>query len=184
LTLAGELPALAGSVSWLGETTTAPLHVRVRDGLAFVPEERILVMSLSVRENLKLGGVVPNAAVGLFAELGPLLDRRAGLLSGGEQQMLTLARALGRRPKAIIVDELSLGLAPQVAERLGQALRQAAESGLAVLVVEQNLRRAIEMSDRFYFMRYGHPIESRRSADYVDRADELAALLVPASLTN
>ncbi|HEY6800244.1 MAG TPA: ABC transporter ATP-binding protein, partial [Agromyces sp.] len=91
-----------------------------------------------------------------FPELGALLDRRAGLLSGGEQQMLTLGRALAAEPKALLVDELSLGLAPLVVERLLAALRSAAdERGIAVLLVEQQVRRALQVSDRWYLMRGG-----------------------------
>lgn len=182
LTLAGELPALGGRVRWEGRPITEPLHVRARRGLAFIPEERSVVATMSVRDNLRLGGVSTSDAIAIFPELGPLIGRRAGLLSGGEQQMLTLARALARSPKAVIVDELSLGLAPLVAERLVQALRDVAAGGVAVLVVEQNLGRTLALSDRFYLMRGGRIKLSARSADYRERTDELEQLLVGAAM--
>ena len=113
-------------------------------------------MGMTVRDNLLLGRGGVEGAVALFPELEPLLGRRAGLLSGGEQQILTLGRALAAGPKALLVDELSLGLAPLVVERLLAVLRRAAdEQGIAVLLVEQQVRRALKVSDRWYLMRGG-----------------------------
>jgi branched-chain amino acid transport system ATP-binding protein len=178
LTLAGEIPALGGQVLWDGRPTADPLHVMARKGLAFIPDEKSVVASMSVKDNLRLGRASPEEAVELFPELGPLLGRRAGLLSGGEQQILSLARALVRSPRAVIVDELSLGLAPMVAGRLVEALRRAAAEGAAVLVVEQNLRRALALADRFYLMRGGRVELSADSKDYRDRVDELERMLV------
>jgi branched-chain amino acid transport system ATP-binding protein len=178
LTLAGVIPALGGRVLWQGLPTTDPLHVMARKGLAFIPEEKSVVPSLSVKDNLRLGGASPAAAVELFPELGRLLGRKAGLLSGGEQQILALARALVRLPRAVIVDELSLGLAPIVADRLVQALRQAAADRVAVLVVEQNLRRALALADRFYLMRGGRIELCADADDFRDRVDELERMLV------
>jgi branched-chain amino acid transport system ATP-binding protein len=178
LTLAGDLPALGGTVRWHGKPTTDALHVRARRGLSFIPEERSVVMSLSVRDNLRLGGVSVTEAVAIFPPLGQLLGRRAGLLSGGEQQMLALARALGRSPDAVVVDELSLGLAPIIADRLLDKLRDAAARGVAVLVVEQNLDRALRLADRFYLMRAGRIQLSAPAADYRNRIDELEEMLV------
>jgi branched-chain amino acid transport system ATP-binding protein len=180
LTLVGELPALQGEVLWLGESTTAPLHVRARRGLAFLPEQKSLVMGLSLRNNLRLASAPEESVLSLFPELSPLLNRRAGLLSGGEQQMVTLGRALARSPKAVIVDELSLGLAPLVSDRLVVALREAASKGVAVLVVEQNLTRALALSDRFYLLRQGRIVLSDTADSYRSRITELAEMLVAA----
>jgi branched-chain amino acid transport system ATP-binding protein len=156
LTAAGELPPIGGEVRWRGTVTTAPLHVRARMGMSFVPEERSVLMGMSVRDNLLLGSGGIERALDLFPELRPLLAHRAGLLSGGEQQMLTLARALATNPVALLLDELSLGLAPLVVDRLFAALRRAADQdGVAVLLVEQQARRAMAVADRWYLLRRG-----------------------------
>jgi branched-chain amino acid transport system ATP-binding protein len=100
LTLSGDLPHLSGEVVFDGKPTSAPLHRRAHAGLSFVTEERSVFMRLSVAENLRVGRTDVGRALELFPELKPLMRRRAGLLSGGEQQMLSLARALAREPKS------------------------------------------------------------------------------------
>jgi branched-chain amino acid transport system ATP-binding protein len=155
LTLAGELPKIAGEVRYMGQPFKGPLHQRVRRGLGFVPEKRSVFMGLSVADNLRIGGHAARV-LDLFPELKPLLDRRAGLLSGGEQQMLTLGRALAMKPKMLLVDELSIGLAPLIVDRLFEALVATAhEDGTAVLLVEQQARRALLVADRWYLLRRG-----------------------------
>ena len=155
-TLAGALPVIKGTVWWHGEVVTSPLHRRVRKGLGFIPEERSVIGKLSVRDNLLLGRGTVEAALEMFPQLRPLLGRAGGLLSGGEQQMLTLARCLAGKPSIMLVDELSLGLAPIVVRSLLSMLKSAAaENGTAVLMVEQQVQRALSVADRWYLLRHG-----------------------------
>jgi len=155
LTLAGELTPLGGEVIWEGSTRSVPLHSRARRGLAFVPGERGVFAGLTTIGNLRLGRGTVESACGYFPELELLLHRRAGLLSGGEQQMLTLARALAGKPRLLLADELSLGLAPLVVRRILGAVREAANAGVGVLLVEQHARDALEIADRAYILRNG-----------------------------
>jgi branched-chain amino acid transport system ATP-binding protein len=154
-TLAGELPAVAGEVHLFGHSTGAPLYRRVRQGLAYITDERSLIFGLSVKDNLSLRGGSVASALELFPELEPLLERRAALLSGGEQQMVTMARCLAARPRLLVADELSMGLAPKVVDRLLQRLRDAADQGLAVLLVEQHVDKALACCDRGYVLSRG-----------------------------
>jgi branched-chain amino acid transport system ATP-binding protein len=159
LALAGELPLMQGKVLLSGTATRAPLHVRAAVGMAFVPEERSVFMQLTVKENLRVGRVNAARATGLFPELEPLMNRTAAFLSGGEQQMLTLARALARSPKVLLGDELSHGLAPLVVRRLLDAVRHAVDTmGLGVLLVEQHLRQLTRIADRLYVMERGRVV--------------------------
>jgi branched-chain amino acid transport system ATP-binding protein len=176
LTLAGELPPISGEVTFLGAPTKAPLFRRARRGLGFVTEERSVFMRLSTADNLRLARVSRSDAVGLFPELEPLMRRTAGLLSGGEQQMLTLARALARKPALLLADELSLGLAPLVVRRLLQAVRRVAtERSMGVLLVEQHVRQALEIADRVYVMQRGRIALSGTVDEVRGRLDEVEA---------
>jgi branched-chain amino acid transport system ATP-binding protein len=175
LTLAGELPTIAGEVRMDGQPAPSSLHRRARNGLSFVTEERSVFMEMTVDENLRVARVDKARALELFPELGPLMGRRAGLLSGGEQQMLTLGRALARRPRLLLVDELSLGLAPLIVRRLLDALRAAADTGVGVLLVEQHVDQALKQVDRVYVMERGLVILKGPKSEVADRVHEIEA---------
>ena len=174
LALAGVLPLLAGEVAIDDEVTRTPLHRRAQRGLMFVTEEKSVFMGLSTRDNLRVAGADLDAAMTLFPELERRLDVTGGLLSGGEQQMLSLARALCREPRVLLADELSMGLAPLVVKRLLQAVRDAAVSrGTAVLLVEQHVRQALRYADRAYVLRRGRIALSGTATELAGRISEI-----------
>jgi ABC-type branched-subunit amino acid transport system ATPase component len=182
LTLSGELAPLGGEVRFLGAATRDPLHVRARKGLAVVTQERAVLMDLTTAENLRVSRCDIGRAVELFPELEAHLQRRVGLLSGGQQQMLALARCLARSPQVLLVDELSLGLAPKVVDRLLAVVRAAADGGTGVLLVEQHIHKALRVADRVVVMRRGAVELEGTAADLRDRVGDIQdAYLQPAT---
>lgn len=156
--VAGVIGRMAGQVRLAGVVTPARPHQIARRGLAFVPAGRTLFSQLTVAENLRLavGPGEPITPPPGFEMIEELLHRRAGLLSGGEARVVALARALLRRPRVLLVDELSLGLGPKVVATLLEGVRALARSGTAVLLVEQHPHLAVGLADRAYVLTRGH----------------------------
>jgi branched-chain amino acid transport system ATP-binding protein len=202
-TIAGLNHPISGTVELSGEKIGGtPAHLLAGRGLALVPEGRALFPGLTVREHLRLaggrGGRGPRGAPGgrggrggrsrragssredelleMLPELRKCLGRQAGLLSGGEQQMLAVGRALVTRPRLLLVDEMSLGLAPVIVDRLIPVLRRAAdELGSSVLFVEQHVALALEVADRAYVLTHGRIGLEGPAAELRERRELLAA---------
>ena len=155
------LVAARGRIEFGGERIDAlPPHARARRGLGYVPEDRRIFVDLTVRENLIAGSqgrpLDLEALLRLFPNLREMLDRRAAQMSGGEQQMLALARTLAGRPRLVLLDEPSEGIAPIVAARLAEAVRAMKAQGVAVLLSEQNPRFVAAVADRALLLERGH----------------------------
>ena len=166
----GQLPLRTGRVLVDGRPVSSGHPNRAAQlGIAFVPDTRGLFLQLTVAENLRL--VHPwrssiDDVAELFPALPPLMSRRAGLLSGGEQQMVALAKAVLFRPKVLLIDEMSHGLAPLVAEKLLTMVRELAQRhNTAVLLVEQTVEMALAVSDRALVMRHGHIVMEGTAAE-------------------
>jgi branched-chain amino acid transport system ATP-binding protein len=186
-TVSGLHRPIAGKIFYDGhETTAVRTETLARRGLALVPEGRGLLAELTVDENLRLGATVPGVrkaapalerALDFFPILRERRLQRAGMLSGGEQQMLALARAFVSMPKLLMVDELSLGLAPKVTRTLLGILVGMKAEGITTLLVEQNARQALEFADRVYVLANGRVALSGTSVDLRDRTELIEAYL-------
>jgi branched-chain amino acid transport system ATP-binding protein len=178
--ISGVIAPRSGELVFESQTLTGhPPHDIVARGIAHVPEGRRLFPGLTVFENLKMGAFLPQARRGfrdnldrvytLFPVLRERHQQRAGSLSGGEQQMLAIGRALMSRPRLILFDEPSMGLAPVMVLRLFDLIRRVREEGFTILVVEQNVRQVLKLVDRAYLLEVGRIRMEGRAAELADQ---------------
>ncbi len=174
--ISGLIAPRSGALTFDGaELAGRPAHQIVGHGIAHVPEGRRLFPALTVADNLKMGAFLPSARArfaeslervyALFPVLAERRDQRAGSMSGGEQQMLAIGRALMSRPKIILLDEPSMGLAPVMVLRLFDLIRRVREEGYTILVVEQNVRQVLKLVDRAYLLEVGRIRMEGRAAE-------------------
>jgi branched-chain amino acid transport system ATP-binding protein len=186
--IAGIEPARAGRIVFAGKDITRwPPHRFCAAGIAVVPEGRRLFSGMTVRENLELGSYLPaakaeraaslDAALELFPALRERLASPAGELSGGQQQMVAIARALMARPRLLLLDEPSLGLSPLIVEAMFDAVRRINAQGVAVLLVEQNVAMAMSLSDRAYVLEEGRIVAEGEPDDLLARPEIQRAYL-------
>lgn len=188
-TIMGQLPCTRGHIYWHGrEVTEMQAHQRARAGIGFVPQGRHVFPHLTVRENLEVGLAalnrkgftgprkVPDMVFELFPKLTQIADRKAGVLSGGEQQQLAIGRALAGQPELLLLDEPTEGIQPNIVQQIEAALmRVRKELGVAILIVEQNLDFAWAFADRYFVMQRGRIVKHGETA--YSPADEVAALI-------
>jgi len=178
--ISGLIPTRSGTFGVEGTSLTGlAAHQIVAHGIAHVPEGRRLFPALTVADNLKMGAFLPAARAhhaeslervyALFPVLAERRTQRAGSMSGGEQQMLAIGRALMSRPKLILLDEPSMGLAPVMVLRLFDLIRRIREEGYTILVVEQNVRQVLKLVDRAYLLEVGRIRMEGRAAELAEQ---------------
>jgi len=178
----GLTPASAGTVTFAGENITrVTAHEIVTRGIALSPEGRRCFARMTVRENLDLGAFRRRGAsiaedmervFALFPRLREREKQKAGTMSGGEQQMLAIGRALMASPRLLLLDEPSLGIAPVLVDQIYSTITEIARSGTAILLVEQNMRAALKISDRAYVLRVGRIVKEGVSSE-IARAEDM-----------
>lgn len=177
--IAGHVRVTGGTVEVLGaDVREMAAHRRARRGLAFIGDDRQLFPSLTLEQTLRLVPGATTEALSHAPELRRLSRRRVRLLSGGEQQILAVARMLAAKPSLIVIDELSQGLAPLISVRLLGLLRAAADGGAAVLVVEQGVDNALRVADRGVVLKRGQVVDDRPASVWAHQRDELAELFL------
>ena len=188
-TIMGQLPVSGGYIYWHGDEVTAMgAHQRSRAGIGFVPQGRHVFPHLTVTENLEVGlsalnrkgfsgaKKVPDMVFELFPKLTQIANRKAGVLSGGEQQQLAIGRALAGQPQLLLLDEPTEGIQPNIVQQIEDALlRVRKELNVAILIVEQNLDFAWSFADRYLVMQRGRIVKEGRTAE--DSADSVAHLV-------
>ena len=189
-TISGLLRSRTGDITFMGESIAkAEPHKIVRKGLAQVPEGRRVFAALSVEENLEMGAFIRNVKekAGIAADLEMVYTRfprlkerrrqQAGTLSGGEQQMLAIGRALMSRPKMLLLDEPSMGLSPILVQEISDCIQQVNKGGTTVLLVEQNAKMALSVSNRAYVLETGTNFLEGKAADLLDNEQVRKAYL-------
>ncbi len=174
--ISGMLIHAEGTVELDGEVLSGPAYRRARGGIGQVLEGRSVFPGLTVRQNLQAAQVSPGDVEAIFPELSSKLGQKAGTLSGGEQQMLAVARAMCRRPGVLLLDEVSFGLAPIICERIYRQLGTLRESGTAVLLVEQYLHHVAEFVDRALVLHQGRITLEMPGRDVLTRGAEIEAI--------
>ena len=173
-TISGLLHSRTGSIEFLGESLMGvPAHKIVSRGLAQVPEGRRVFLQMTVEENLEMGAYTRSGGIGadlekVYAYFPRLMERRrqiAGTLSGGEQQMLAMGRALMSRPRLLMLDEPSMGLAPILVEQIFEIIQTLHRAGTTILLVEQNAQAALNIADRGYVLETGRVVTSGTGAE-------------------
>jgi branched-chain amino acid transport system ATP-binding protein len=189
-TIAGLLPARAGTIRWQDELISGASPQRIVErGIALVPEGRKLFGAMTVRENLELGAFTLRArkekfprlekVFALFPRLAERQRQRAGSLSGGEQQMLALGRALMGSPRLLLLDEPSLGLAPRVVESMMSILSDLHRAGMSVLIVEQNVHAVLALAERAYILEGGRIVSEGEGKTLLEQDHVREAYLGP-----
>jgi branched-chain amino acid transport system ATP-binding protein len=187
MAVAGHVEIQGGQIWYQNQDITSwtPMR-RVQAGIALVPEGRRLFTGLSVEENLIVGGYVRpkedtaanrSKVIDLFPRLGERLNQRSGSLSGGEQQMLAIGRALMTQPSLLLVDELSLGLMPKIIDLCYNALKELNRQGLTIVLVEQSTQRALDVSDQVVVLESGRAVWQGTSAEAKENTDLIDSLL-------
>jgi len=190
-TIMGFVPVLAGSVRFFGsEVTTASVEARIRSGVAYVAQAGGAFPSLSVMDNLVAGAYLERdrevvrkrmaTVLDRFPQLKPLLRAQAAVLSGGERRMLEIGRFLMQAPRLVLLDEPSIGLSPKLAGFLYDQVRHLRSEGISFLIVEQNVRKALEMSDHIYVLELGRN-RFDGSSDVLQKDADLASLFLGAA---
>jgi branched-chain amino acid transport system ATP-binding protein len=186
-TILGIVRPRAGRVLLVGEDVTGwPVPRRIAHGLAIVPENRRLFGQMTVRENLELGAVLQDGTTfdqdlervhTLFPRLQERRDQLAGTLSGGEQQMVAMGRALMSRPRLLLMDEPSMGLSPALVQQNFRIIKEVHESGVSVLMVEQNANMALSIADRGYVLSTGEIVLQGAASELLHHEDLRRAYL-------
>ena len=185
--IAGHVGVISGNLLYRDiEITGASPMARVKSGIAVVPEGRRLFSNLTVKENLIVGGCSRtkketgpgmDRVLGLFPRLKGRLGQLAGSLSGGEQQMLSIGRAMMAEPELLLIDELSLGLMPKIIDICYEAIAELKNAGLTILLVEQSTQRALEVADRVCVLESGHDVWSGTAVEARDDSNLIDTLL-------